>query len=315
MRHGFVRFVVRRAIAAALLVFAVSSAAMLLARVAPGDQLSGFDIDPAVAAAECVRIRCRDPLIRQYASWLGRAMRFDFGESARFRRPVWELVGERAVNTLVLGGCALVLATTLGIPAGVWTGSRPRHWFARLARGASILFLSLPPLVLALTLLLAAARTRWWPVGGLPPDEASLVEQFRYLMLPVLALAMPMAATLERLQSRAMADALSDRCVLAAMARGVAPRRIVWRHALKLSLKPVLAIYGIMIGALLSGSFAVEYIMAWPGLGALMYDALVFRDAYLVAGCAAAGTVALAVGIFLADVALAVADPRVSELA
>lgn len=288
---------------------------MILARVAPGGQVSGFDIDPEVAAAECERIRCHDPLLRQYATWLGRALRFDLGESARFRRPVGELVRERAVNTLALGSCALALATVLGISAGVLTGSRPRAPAARLTRATSIVFLSLPPLVLALTLLLVASATRWFPIGGLPSADAALWERVHHLALPVLALALPMAATLERLQSRAMADALGDRSVLAAVARGVAPRRIVWRHALKLSMKPVLAIYGIVIGALLSGSFAVEYIMAWPGLGALMYDALVFRDAYLVAGCAAAGAVALALGIFAADLALAAVDPRVSEAA
>jgi peptide/nickel transport system permease protein len=294
------------------LVFFVSSAAMLLARLAPGDHLSGFGVDPAAAAAECARTRCNDPLLTQYAVWLGRAVRLDLGESTRYGRPVRHLVKERAFNSAALGVWALCLATAIGIPAGVITGSR-RGAAARVARGASTLLLSFPPLVSALALLLVASRTGWFPVGGMAPGDAPLVERVRHMVLPVLALGLPMAAALERLQSGALADALTERCILAASARGLSHHRLVWRHALKLSLKPVLAIYGIIIGSLISGSFAVEYVMAWPGLGALMYEALVARDTYLVAGCAAAGAMALAIGILLSDIALAAVDPRLRE--
>ena len=313
MHRGFLPFVARRAAAAAALVLLVSSAALVLARLAPGRSSDTFGEDPAVAAEACARIRCHDPIWRQYASWLGGAIHFDLGESTRYRRPVGQLVEERAANSAVLGACALIVATALGVPAGVFTGSRRRGPAVRVTQGASIALLSLPPLVTALTLLMIASRTGWFPVGGIAPADAALGERVRFLLLPVAALALPMAATLERLQSRAMSDALQEPCVLAAAARGVPPRRLVWRHAMKLSLGPVLAIYGIIVGTLISGSFAVEYIMAWPGLGALMYEALVARDAYLVAGCAAAGAVALAAGILAADIALAAIDPRSTE--
>lgn len=313
MHSGFFPFVARRTAAAAALVLVVSSAAMLLARLAPGDHLSDIYADPAVVAAERQRLGLDKPLLEQYAGWLGRAIRLDLGESTKYGRPVRHLIEERAGNSFVLGVCALLVATLLGIPAGVLTGSRRRGSMVRFARGASILLLSLPPLVTALTLLLVASRTGWFPVGGMAIPGSGLAEYVRYLVLPVAALALPMAATLERLQSRAMADALAEPCVLAASARGLSPRRLVWCHGLKLSLKPVLAIYGIVIGTLISGSFVVEYITAWPGLGALMYDALLARDAYLVAGCAAAGSVALALGILASDIALAAIDPRSTE--
>jgi peptide/nickel transport system permease protein len=205
---------------------------------------------------------------------------------------------------------ALLLATAIGIPAGILTGSRPRGVVSHVARGASVLMLSIPPLIMSLALLLLASATGWFPVGGMAPADASLFERARHFVLPVLALALPTAAALERLQSRSIAEALNEPCVRAAAARGLGSRRLVWHHAWKLSLKPVLAIYGIVVGALISGSFVVEYVVAWPGLGALMYDALVARDAYLVAGCAAAGSIALAFGILASDVALAAVDPR-----
>ena len=109
------------------------------------------------------------------------------------------------------------------------------------------------------------------------------------MVVPTLALALPVAAVLERLQSESIAGALAQPAALAARARGVPRHRVVWRHAWRQSLGPILAIYGIIVGTLFSGSFAVEIVTSWPGLGELMRQALIARDTYLVAGCAAAG--------------------------
>ena len=309
----------RRALFAALLVFVVSSASLVLAHLAPTDD--AFGTDPAILAAERHRLGFDRPLTEQYADWLTRSLRFDFGESLRFRRPVAALIRERASNTALLGASALTLATVIGIPLGVFTGSRRRGLLAALARGTSIAVLSVPPLVTSLVLLVLAARTGWFPAGGLPmvPSGAGWLQTAaittRFLLLPSFALALPIAASLERLQSRSLSDALAEPCVRAAIARGVPERRVIWKHALRLALKPVLAIYGITIGSVLSGSFIVEIVMSWQGLGDLMYQALQARDLYLVAGCAAAGSCCLAFGILMSDLALAAVDPRVEELA
>jgi peptide/nickel transport system permease protein len=119
---------------------------------------------------------------------------------------------------------------------------------------------------------------------------------------------------LERLQSQSLGEALNRPSTIAARARGISDRRIVWRHGWRQSLGPILAIYGVVIGSLFSGSFAVEIVTSWPGLGELMRQALMTRDTYLVAGCAAAGAAFLAIGILAADVAHALADPRIGSL-
>jgi peptide/nickel transport system permease protein len=314
VHRGLLTYLVRRLLLAALLVLFVSSAALLIVEAAPGDALDGFDVDPAVAASERHRLGLDRPFVVRYRDWLGRALRLDLGESVKYGRPVTPLVAERAAKTALLGVTALLLATAIGVPAGIITGSR-RNRATALARAASLLLVSIPPLVTSFGLLLLAARTGWFPVGGFPTmGEASVWTTIRYLTLPAIALALPIAATLERLQSQAMQDALAEPSVRAAVARGCSPRRVVWRHALRLSLRPVLAIYGVIVGSVLSGSFAVEIVMSWPGLGALMYEGLVARDLYLVAGCAAAGSFFLALGILASDIALAVADPRVEEL-
>lgn len=313
MHRGFLRFVARRTAVALLLVLLVSSAAFILAKLAPGDHFDDFAMDRATIEAERRRLGLDRPLGEQYVEWLRRIAQLDFGESLRFQRPVAGLVRQAAMNTAVLGVSALVLATLLGIPLGMYTGSR-RGAVASALRAASVLFVSVPPLITSMAFLLLAARTGWFPLGGMGPlsgDASTLGVRLHHLVLPTLALALPIAATLERLQSEAIGEALAEPSLTAALGRGLSRRRVLWRHGLRLSLKPVLAIYGIMIGSLLSGSFAVEILMSWPGLGQLLYSAFVARDTFLIAGCAVAASVFLAAGILLSDIALALVDPRV----
>jgi peptide/nickel transport system permease protein len=306
-------FILRRAVSAIVLVLIVSSSAVILARLAPGDHLSEFELTPAQIAAERHRLGLDAPLYVQYFGWLRRFAHFDLGESTRYPgRRVSDLIAERIGNTAILGIAALILATALGIPLGVLSATSRRAPIAIATRGVSIVLLALPPVILSLGLLFLASKTGWFPVGGLP-SSGGAGATLRHLVLPVLALGLPVAATLERLQSRAMSDALRHPSVQAARARGLSQARVVWSHALRLSLTPVLSVYGVIAATLISGSFAVEYVMTWPGLGRLLYDALIARDANVVAGCAAAGAAVLAIGIFLTDVALVAADPRVAD--
>ena len=296
-------FLLRRALAAAGLVFAVTSGALLLAQLAPGDYASQFGLSREQMAAERHRLGLDRPMAEQYGAWLKRSIALDLGESFQYQRPVIDLVRERAANTAVLATAALLVATLVGIPIGVFTGSRRRGVLVRLRRGASIVLRSVPPLISSIVLLTIAARTGWLPVSGMGGPS--------HFVVPTLALALPIAAMLERLQAQSIGDALNRPASLAARARGVPERRIVWRHGWRQSLGPILAIYGVVVGSLFSGSFAVEIVTSWPGLGDLMRQALMARDTYLVAGCAAAGAVFLAVGVLAADVAHAAADPLI----
>lgn len=313
------RYLLRRAAFALLLVFIASSAAVVLTLLAPGDITTAdlFGADPALIAQRRADLGLDRPLLTQYADWMGRALRFDFGQSLLYTRPVGDLVGERALNTAVLATAALVAATALGIPLGIYTGARQRGAGVAAVRAVSLVLLSLPPLLASLALVLLAARTGWLPVGGMISAGAGelswpawLADLAYHLPLPALALALPLAATLERVQSQAMASAMRESFVQAARARGLSRDQAVLRHGWRVSLGAVLGLYGVMIGTLFSGSFIVEVITAWPGLGRLMFDALRARDMYLVAGCAATGALFLAAGTFIADVMLVAADPR-----
>ena len=315
-----IRFQLRRLLFSLVLVIVVSSAALVLTRLAPGDLTS--QLGPLAPAAEVARERARFALDRsaaeQWLLWGSRAIRFDFGESFLYNRPVGPLVRGAAANTAILALAALLAATIAGIPLGIVTGSRRGGVITGIIRAVSLLCVSLPPLVTSLVLIVIAGRTGWLPTGGMtsvadvePSWPMWLADVAAHLPLPVIALALPMAATFERLQAQAIGETVEQPFITAALARGVSPRSIVVRHAWRASLRPITAAYGLAIAGLLSGSFIVEYITAWPGLGRLMYEALRARDIYLVAGCAAMGAVVLAIGSLLGDLLLVAADPRV----
>jgi len=210
-----------------------------------------------------------------------------------------------------------VLATLIGLPLGVITGTRRGGALSGAIRGASLVLLSMPPLLTSLFLVFLAARTGWLPIAGMRsatvPADGALMDLLRHLAVPAAAIALPLAAMLERMQAQAMSEVIGQPFVLATLARGVPRSRIVWRDALKAALRPMAAVYGLVIGSLLSGSFVVEVITAWPGLGSLMLQALRTRDIYLVAGCAGAGALFLACGTLVSDVVLALVDPRARE--
>src|SRR5205823_7500071 len=240
-------------------------------------------------------------IVEQYRDWLAHAMRLDFGESMQHGVPVAGLVRTAAANTALLAVTALLCATLVGLPLGIVSGSR-RGIVAEAIGAASVFALSLPSLLTSLLLLVVAARTGWFPVGNMrsaavsPTFVSGAADLLWHLALPATALALPIAATFERLQSQAMADVVRQPYVIAAQARGVPRSRIIWRDALRAALRPTVAVYGLVVGALLGGSFAVEAVASWPGLGQLMLNALRARDVYLVAGCAAAGSLFLAFG-------------------
>lgn len=306
MTNTFATFLVRRAAAAVVFVIVVSTSAYVVARLAPGDEttadfVAGIDAD--VIAEKRARLGLDDPLPVQVGRWIGGLVRLDLGESSYFGRPVGALVAERGVNTARLAATALVLATLVGIPLGIVTGAYPRHPVARVCVPVSLALVACPPLVAAIGLMFFAVST------GLLSIVPGVV------VLPAMALGLPVAAILERLQSQATTEALKAPDLVAAAARGIPPARLVWRHAARQSLRPVLGVFGIVMGSLFSGSLAVELVTSWPGLGRLLYDAVLASDVALVAGCVLAGAVCLAVGTLVADLVRAAVDPRTTESA
>jgi peptide/nickel transport system permease protein len=301
---SFAAYVVRRLVAALLFVALVSSAAFVLVRIAPGDATTDLHLSRggALAVADArARLGLDRPLLAHLGSWVTGLLTFDLGQSTVFGRPVADLVKERAGASAALASLSLLLAAAIGLPLGVLTASRP--WVAAAVAPISIALVACPPIIAVLALLLLAVGTGWLSIA--PGSYA----------VPTLALALPLAAMLERLHSRAMAETLSSPDLLAAAARGVPRARLLWVHAARQSLRPVLGIAGAVVGTLFSGSLAVEMVTSWPGLGRLLFDAVAGRDLFLAAGCALIGAMFVALANLLADVARALIDPRIREAA
>jgi peptide/nickel transport system permease protein len=319
-KNYLLRFFVVRALTTLALVWLAASSMLLLARLASDTTIAELRLkgaSPATIARESARLGLDRPWWDQYGGWLAHAIRLDFGSSLRYERPVSQLVAERAGNTAVLALGALLLATLAGLPLGVIAGSgRPRIVSASV-RAASLVALSAPPLLTSLLLAWFAARTGWFPIGGVSDVDAERLAFFDrlrdtlwHLALPVLALALPLGATFERLQADAVATVRAEPFILGALARGVPHGRVVWRDLWRPALTPVVALYGLAAGHLLSGALAVELVTAWPGLGRLMFEALGTRDLPLAAGCAAAAALFLGVWTTISDLAVQVIDPR-----
>ena len=302
MNQSFAPFVLRRTAAAVVFVFLAASSAFFLAQLAPGDAATHLELsnNPEAAAAMRARLGLDRPVLSQFGTWLAGAATGDLGESTALGRPVAELVGTRLVSTARLAALALLLATAIGVPAGVLTASMSEGRAVIPAVLATVL-LACPPIMAALALMFLAVRTGW-----LSTSQGALA-------LPVLALALPMAAVLERVQARASAEALNSPGIAAAAARGIPRARLVWIHAFRPALVPVLGVYGIVMATLFSGSVAVETMTGWPGLAGLMVQAVLNRDLLLVTGCAAAVACMIAVAQLAADLLRGAIDPRTRE--
>lgn len=295
------RYLAGRLLVAAAFVLIVAIAAFALVRAVPGDAVSDLVMsgaDAQTVAAERERLGLDQSLPAHLAAWLGGLVRYDLGHSSRFGRPVADLLSERVANTAILASAALLVAFGMGVPLGVYNGSRSGSLAAAGVGVVAVALICVPPIIGTLGLLYLASATGWLSIA---PGS---------LGVPVLALALPLAAMCERIQSQAVSEALASEGLRAAAARGLTPRRLLWAHAARHALQPLLGISGVMIAALFSGSVAVEVMTSWPGLGRLMADALVARDLYLIAGCALAGATLVAMGNFIADVLRAAADPR-----
>ncbi|MBA3892432.1 MAG: ABC transporter permease [Gemmatimonadales bacterium] len=314
-----------RRIAQAIATFAVAAVLMfVLMRLAPGDPLARMQEDRPMSGEEVARLRTiyglDQPIHRQFAAFAQGVLRADLGVSIEHGRPVTTLLASRIGPTLLLGGAAILLNFTLGL----WLGVRQavRHG-SREDRALTVLSLAgyaTPSFWLGLVLAwLVGIELGWLPVAGmrdplLPRDAtwlAHAVDIGRHLVLPALTLSIVTIAGTMRYQRSALLEVLRLPYIGTAKAKGVPDRTVVWRHAWRNALFPVITLFGLWLPLLVTGSVFVEMVFAWPGLGSLAANAASGRDYPLVMGAAllAAGMVVTA--SLMTDLTYALLDPRV----
>jgi peptide/nickel transport system permease protein len=317
-------YVLRRVLQTIPLLFGISLLTFILLQLAPGDFLNQMAENPGISAETIDAMRVRfgldQPWYVQYGKYLENVLlHFDFGQSFSRHQPVVEVLRDGFGNTLLLTGAAALVTWGLAIPLGILAAVRQHSWIDRALSLTAFVWLSVPEILAGLLVLMFAARTGWFPVGGmhsLDYEELDTAAQWldvaHHLILPALVVGLiPLASRMRQMRG-SLLDVLRLDYVTTARSKGLSETTVIVKHALRNALNPMITLFGYTLGALVSGSFIVEIIFSWPGLGRITLDALLTQDQYLVMGAELMASLVLIAGNLVADLLLAFADPRIS---
>lgn len=299
-------FLVRRSASAAVTLFLALVVAFVLTR-ASGDPVRNM-LGETASAEQVARVRADlgldQPLYIQFVSYLGRILTGDFGTSLRYSASNFELIVSRIGATLFLAVAAVGTALVIGVVLGMIAAWRENSLLDRFVTVLAIISQSVPTFWLGLLLIsLFAITLNWLPAGG-AATPASIV-------LPALALSTKYIGEIARLTRSSMIDVMREKYISLAKVNGVSSARILVVHGLRNAAIPVVTLLGVSIGMLLSGSVAVEFVFAWPGIGSLIINAVSMRDFTLVQACVVLGAIVFVVINLLTDLMYGVIDPRV----
>ncbi|CAN5233415.1 ABC transporter permease subunit [soil metagenome] len=336
-----IAFLARRLALAGITLLGISLFVFTLVHVMPGDPImrmaGAHALDPAYHAEMMTRLGLDRPLPEQYARYLWRAVQLDLGSSFSTQEPVWTEFARVFPATIELSLAALFLAVVFGVPLGVWAAVRQGRWLDRTINGLAMIGASMPIFWWGLLLIIvfAIGLREWAPAfalpvagrvalefditpvtgfmlidGALSEDPGSFRSALSHLLLPALVLSTVPMATFVRMTRASLLDVLGEDYVRTARAKGVGGPRIVWHHALRNALLPLLTVAGIITGSLLGGAVFTESIFSWPGMGRWLLNAISRQDyPVLQGGIMIAASLMVAVNL-LVDVLYVVVDPR-----
>ena len=313
----------------------ISLLVFLLIHAAPGDPtllLLGEETNAAEVAKAKERWGLDQPLYVQYLKFLKSAAAGDFGRSFKYTEPVARVIMTRMPATIELAIFAIIIATLLAIPLGVWAGAKPNSWIDNLGTSFGLFGISMPSFWLAIMLiLLLAGVLNILPTSGrstygiagpeqtgfyildsmLQKNWRAVWDALTHIFLPALALGVNMLGILMRVTRSSILEVMSEDYIQTARAKGLRENRVIWRHVTRNALIPVITVVGLELGTLLSGSIIVETVFAWPGSGSLLITALNARDYPLVTGVVMTYTLAFVSINLIIDGLYAVVDPRI----
>ncbi|WP_117237339.1 nickel ABC transporter permease [Thermus sediminis] len=300
-------YLLRRALIALPTLFGVVVLVFLMVRLAPGDPavlLAGEFATPETLEAIRARYGLDRSLPEQFLIYLGALLRGDLGESARSRRPVLEELKTYFPNTLELASAAILVAVLTGIPLGILAALRPGSGLDLSVMVLALLGVSMPVFWFGLlAILIFSVELGWFPVAG----KGTLA----HLVLPAITLGINATALLARMTRGTLLEVLSQDYIRTARAKGLAERVVVFKHALRNALIPVVTVVGLEFGTLLAGAVITETIFAWPGLGQLLVGSILARDYPVVQGAVLLVAITFVLINLLVDLLYATIDPRV----
>lgn len=315
-------YILRRLLLMIPMLVAASLLVFLLINASPGNYLTAIkaqrDVPDEFIKKQEQELGLNKPWYVQYLGWTWRLAHGDLGYSWSYKIPVIELVAQRAPATIALSLTSLLFAWVVAIPIGVLAAVYKDSIFDRLSAFLCYAALSIPSFFLALLAVIFAARSGWFPAGGLTSIDhdylsrfGQLVDYAQHLALPTFVLGLGGAAGLLRIMRTNMLDVIQSDYVMTARAKGLPEHLIMFRHVLRNAINPLVTTLGFAFSGLLSGAVLVENVMNYPGLGQLIFQAFMRKDRDVVLASVIIGCVMLIVGNLIADVLLAWVDPRI----
>ena len=317
-------YIIKRLLQALITLLLASALSFFVIQLAPGDFLAPLRQDPQTSAETIRQLEeqfgLNRPVWQQYWSWLTQVVtRLNFGLSFAYQRPVFDILWERIPNTLLLSLSSIVVTWAIAIPLGIVGAVHQNQLIDRSLRVLSYIGQGFPTLITGLLLLFFAQITSpLFPVGGMTSiNHADLnpvgkgLDILWHLILPTIALSITSFAGLQRIMRGELLDVLRQDYIQTARAKGLPENRVIYLHALRNAINPLITILGFEFASLLSGAFITETLFDWPGLGRLILQAVQSQDLYLVMASLIMGAVMLILGNLIADILLKVADPRI----
>ncbi len=323
-----VAYIIRRIVYSIILLFLVSIVGFTVIQLPPGDFLTvriqelrnRGDLSAEIYAEQLrARYGLDRPFLMQYIIWITHFVRGDFGWSFYYEKPVSELVGERLALTIVISVVTLIFTWALAIPIGVYSATHQYSWGDNVFTFLGFIGLSIPGFLLGLILMFITVFYFNQSVGGLFSPEyvnapwtfAKVVDLFRHLWIPVIIIGLSGTAGLIRIMRGNLLDILGQQYVLTARAKGLKESIVVWKHAVRVAINPLISSLGMSLPGIISGESLVSIVLNLPTTGPLFLEALTRQDMFLAGSFLMFLTIALVVGNFIADLALAWADPRI----
>lgn len=316
------KFVFKRILISLPLLLAISLLTFVLIHLSPGNFFDTLRMEPQFSESTVAHYESlyhlNAPLMVQYGYWLKNLLRWDLGYSFFYNSPVSRIILSRLFNTFILSLCGLLLTWLVAIPLGIITAVNRNRFIDRIFSLFSFVGLSLPNFFFALLLLYLASNLRILPLGGMHSANfetlnwgEKVLDIARHLVIPTIVISFGAIAALQRIMRGNLLEALRQQYVLSARAKGLPEHRVIYCHALRNAINPLVTIFGFHLSDLLSGEALVEIICNWPGLGTVMLTAVRAQDIYLVMASMLMGGILLLGGNLLADCLLAFVDPRI----
>jgi peptide/nickel transport system permease protein len=313
-------FIIRRLLYAIPTLIGISIITFAIARLAPGDPIRLFtfgirDFTEADYQQLLHRYGLDKPMPLQYIDWITNAVRGNFGESLIYHRESFAMLMERVPNTLVLAGAALLLQLLIGVPLGVIAAFKRGTWIDGAVRVFGVAGHAVPAFWLGLILIIVfAVQLRWLPSLGMLTvghDQWDILDRLKHLILPSFVLALTGIANYSRILRTETLDVLSQDFVRTAHAKGLRERTVVFTHALRNALIPVVTALGGILAGLVGGALVIEQVFSWPGVGQFTFQAAIAKDYPIVQAGVMFTSTLLVISYLLRDLTYAIVDPRI----